>query len=116
MVSNYSKHKKEAFDFLRWWYSEEAQWAFAKEGGNPVIRTIIDTEEFKNLNPWNRAYVDMIPGGRDFWHLPCYAELLLVQQEEWTAYASGQIKSAKEAMDNIVRRQEAILREWGFLD
>lgn len=115
VISNYSKHKKEAIDFLKWWYTDEAQWAFAKEGGNPVIRTIIDTEEFKNLNPWNRAYVDMIPGGRDFWHLPCYAELLLVQQEEWTAYASGQTKDAKVAMDNIARRQEEILRDWGFL-
>jgi len=124
VISNYSKHQKEAIDFLKWWYTEDAQWSFAREGGNPVIRKIVDTEEFKNLNPWNRAYVDMIPGGRDFWHLPCYSELLLIQQEEWTAYASayaaGELEdtrsAAQKTMDNIAQRQEQVLRDWGFLE
>ncbi|HHY45791.1 MAG TPA: extracellular solute-binding protein [Firmicutes bacterium] len=115
VISKYSKHQKEAIDFLKWWYLPETQWEFARRGGNPVVRSVIDTEKFKELNPWNRAYVDMIPQGRDFWHLPCYAELLLIQQEEWTAYMSGATKDAQTANDNIARRQELVLRRDGFL-
>jgi len=116
VVSSYSKHKKEVFEFLKWWYSPEIQWKFAQMGGNPVIRKLIDSERFKSLNPWNRAYVEMIPGAKDFWHLPCYAELLLVQQEEWNKYVSEKTLDAKTALDRTAKRQEKILRDWGFLE
>ncbi|MBO8127554.1 MAG: extracellular solute-binding protein [Firmicutes bacterium] len=115
VISAYSKHKKEAIDFLKWWYLPETQWEFARRGGNPVVRSVIDTKEFQEMNPWNKAYVDMIHTGRDFWHLPCYAELLLIQQEEWTAYASGANKDAKTANDSVARRQELVLMREGLL-
>ncbi|MBA7634486.1 hypothetical protein ES703_42071 [subsurface metagenome] len=115
VVSEYSQHKKEVFEFFKWWYSKEIQWKFAEMGGNPVIRKLIDSEEFKKLNPWNRAYVEMIPGARDFWHLPCYAEMLLVQQEEWHNYVSGATPDAKTALDRTASRQEEILKDWEFL-
>jgi multiple sugar transport system substrate-binding protein len=114
-ISKYSKHQKETVEFLKWWYSPEIQWEFAKRGGNPIVRGILDSEEFKKLKPWARAYVDMIPHTKDFWHLPCYAEMLLVQQEEWHNYIIGVTPDVKKALDKTAERQEEILRDWEFL-
>jgi len=79
------------------------------------VRSIIDTEEFLSMQPWHRAYKDMIPLSLDFWHLPNYAELLQIQQEEWTAFVADSRITAKQAHDNIARRQEMVLRRDGFL-
>jgi len=115
VISKYSENKDVALDFMRWWYQPETQMEFARLGGLPVVRSIIDTEEFLSMQPWHRAYKDMIPLSLDFWHLPNYAELLQIQQEEWTAFVADSRITAKQAHDNIARRQEMVLRRDGFL-
>ena len=50
---------------------------------------------------------------RDFWHLPEYAELLAVQQEAYSAFASGQVNDPKRVLDYIAGRQQQILFDKG---
>jgi len=50
---------------------------------------------------------------RDFWHLPEYAELLAIQQEAYSGYASGQFTDAKAVLNSIASKQQAILLEKG---
>ena len=117
VVSAYSQNIPVVLEFLKWWYSDEVQWKFARMGGLPPNRAVIDSDEFKKIAPWSRAFVDQIPNTRDFWHLPEYAELLLVQQELWHDYCSGKydVEEAKKVMDMVAERQEKILKKWGHL-
>ena len=56
----------------------------------------------------------MEPGrSRDFWHDPKYSEMLALQQEGFTAYASGQSNSAKHVLDYIACGQQQILVDEG---
>ena len=109
---------KVAIDFLKWWYLPETQIEFMRRGGNPTTRAALESPEFENTNPWNKAYKYMFTQkrARDFWHDPKYSELLAVQQSAFTGYATGVIKNAKEALDFAAYQQQKILYESGRTD
>jgi multiple sugar transport system substrate-binding protein len=79
---NDDAHMRVALDFLKWWYLPETQLEFAKRGGNPVLKSVLELPEFDDINPWNRAYKYMLrtERARDFWHEPNYAEMLAAQR------------------------------------
>ncbi|MFN8451769.1 MAG: hypothetical protein U0521_25050 [Anaerolineae bacterium] len=72
---------------------------------------MLELPEFTSINPWNAAFRFMLSDGnaRDFGHEPNYSEMLAVQQEGWTAYASGQVTDAAHTLDWIARQQQKIL-------
>ena len=103
-------------DFLNWWYSDETQLEFAKRGGSPLGKNVINSEGFEDLQPWFTAYKYMMQDGnsKDFWHAPAYAELLAVQQEAWSAFMAGDdgsVATAKAVLDDIAAKQDAILAQ-----
>ena len=108
---NDAAHMQVAIDFLKWWYLPETQLEFAKRGGNPTDKATVGSPDFNTIQPWFRAYKDMLntEHARDFWHDPKYSEMLAVQQEGWTAYASGQVNDAKNTLDWIACQQQKIL-------
>jgi len=112
---NDDAHMRVAIDFLKWWYQSETQLEFAKRGGNPTDKATMEIEGFEDINPWNRAYKYMLTTehARDFWHEPKYSELLAVQQEGWTAYATGQVNDAVNTLEWIACEQQKILFEAG---
>ncbi len=109
-------HMKAAIDFLKWWYLPSTQLEFAKLGGNPVIKQVVDAPNFDSIHPWYRAYKYMMVDAhqRDFWHNPDYASMLNAEQSAWTALATGVIHSAKLANTYAACRQQKILYETGF--
>lgn len=100
-----------AVDFLKWWYQPETQLEFARRGGNPTDAPTLNDPDFADLNVWNRSYLHMLQDGKsqDFWKDPNYSEMLAVQQEAWTAFATGQIDDAELAMEWTACRQQEIL-------
>lgn len=112
---NDEAHMRVAIDFLLWWYLPETQFEFARRGGNPTVRAVVDDPSFDDINPWNRAYKYMLQSdrARDFWHEPNYAEMLAAQQEGWTAFASGQVSDAMNTLNWIACQQQKILFDNG---
>lgn len=112
---NDEAHMRVALDFLQWWYLPETQLEYANRGGNPTTAEALNAEGFDDINPWNRAYRYMLTTetARDFWHEPTYAELLALQQEGWTAYASGQVDDAMNTLNWIACEQQAIMYDSG---
>jgi multiple sugar transport system substrate-binding protein len=110
------QHMRAALEFLKWWYLPETQMRFARLGGNPVAQYVLDRPGFEQIQPWYREYRYMLvtERARDFWHNPTYASLLEVQQEAWTAYATGVVNSAKVANDYAACGQQKILYDAGF--
>jgi multiple sugar transport system substrate-binding protein len=112
---NDDAHMRVSLDFLKWWYLPDTQLEFAKRGGNPTVKATVNDPQFDSINPWNRAYKYMLQSdrARDFWHEPNYAEMLAVQQEGWTAYASGQVTDASNTLNWIACQQQKILFDNG---
>lgn len=101
-------------DFLNWWYTDEIQLEFARRGGSPLGKNVLNTEGFEELQPWFNAYKYMMQDGysKDFWHHPSYAELLSIQQEAWSAYMAGNdgsVEKAKAVLDDIATRQDVVM-------
>ncbi len=112
---NTPEQMRVAVDFLNWWYLPETQIEFAVRGGNPATAEAMNSPEFEDLNPWNRAYKYMLEDGRarDFWHEPNYSEMLALQQEEFTAYAAGEYDDALSVLQFVACEQQEILFDNG---
>lgn len=113
---NDDDHMRVCIDFLKWWYTDETQKKFLAKGGLPWSKKGIENPQFEGEPPvWFKPFVAMLEEGRsrDFWHLPEYAELLAIQQEAYSGYASGQFNDAKSVLDSIAAKQQAILFEKG---
>lgn len=112
---NDDDHMRVCIDFLKWWYQDDTQEEFVQRGGLPWSKKGVNAPGFEELKPYTRAFKYMLEEGRsrDFWHLPEYAELLAIQQEAYSAYASGQVNDPKRVLDYIAGRQQALLFEKG---
>jgi len=108
---NDAAHMQVAVDFLNWWYLPETQLEYARRGGNPTDAATLNSPEFEQLNPWNQAYKYMLQPDRatDFWHEPNYSEMLALQQEAFSAFASGQSDDPAAVLEWIACQQQAIL-------
>jgi multiple sugar transport system substrate-binding protein len=111
---NDEDHMRASIDFLKWWYMPETQLEFARRGGSPLVRSVLESPGFDDIQPWFKAYKYMMQDGNslDFWHVPEYAELLSIQQEGFTAFAAGKdwsVQAARATLDDIARRQQAVL-------
>lgn len=117
VINNFNDedHMRASVDFLKWWYTDETQADFLAEGGLPWSEKGVNAPGFEDSTYYARAFKYMLSEGRsrDFWHLPEYAELLSIQQEAYSAYASGQVTDPKKVLDYIASKQQAILFEKG---
>lgn len=107
-LSNYSKNKEQALDYLKWLFSKDTQWKWARGGGFTPLLSILNDPEFTKLTPYNHVFPESIPLVRDFWNLPEYAQMLEIQQEYLNLAITGQM-DAKEALDTIARKQQEII-------
>lgn len=100
-----------ALDFMKFWYSPEAQAEFARRGGNPADKATVNSAEFETLQPHFRAYKYMIQENRsrDFWHDPNYAEMLAAQQEAFSAYVTDVVDDPMVALKYAACQQQEIL-------
>ncbi len=113
---NDDDHMRACIDFLKWWYTDDTQKKFLAKGGLPWSKKGVANPLFTGDAPlWFKPFVAMLEEGRsrDFWHLPEYAELLALQQEAYSGFASGQFKDAKAVLNSIASKQQAILLEKG---
>jgi len=113
---NDEEHMRVSVDFLNWWYLPETQNTFiTKNGGLPWDKEGVNNPEYMATIPYMGSFKYMLGEGRskDFWHVPEYATMLAVSQEAFNAYATGQITSAKAALDYVAAKQQAILFDAG---
>ncbi|MBW2057199.1 MAG: extracellular solute-binding protein [Deltaproteobacteria bacterium] len=112
---NDEAHMTVAIDFLKWWYLPETQLEFARRGGNPCVKAVLEKSGFEEIQPWFRAFKYMLrtDRSRDFWHDPKYSEMLAAQQEAFTAYATGQIDDPMLGLEYAACQQQKILFEAG---
>jgi len=115
---NDGDHMQVAIDFMKWWYTPEAQGEFAARGGNPSTVAALNDPEFESLQPHFRAYKYMIQENRskDFWHDPNYAEMLAAQQQAFSAYLTDIVTDPMQALKYTACTQQQILFDAGRTD
>jgi multiple sugar transport system substrate-binding protein len=112
-VSMYSKHQKEALEYIKWFCKDENQLKWARLGGFATSKKVLESDEFLKMAPYNPAFVESLKYVRDFWAVPEYAELLQKCQTHWNAAVTG-LETPKEAMDSLAKEHEEIFEKAGY--
>lgn len=105
----------ESLELVKWWLSEETQIAAVKAGGQSGLKSVMDNPEYESWAPWNKQHKIMLEWQRDTWHVPEFFELLTQQQEWFDRAITGQV-TAKEALDEIAKFQDELLRDSGRIE
>ncbi len=113
-IITYSKKQDAAFAWLEWFVKPENQAKWGALGGYTCDLTTLKSDEFLNLEPYNRSFMETMQMVKDFWAVPEYAELLEVCQRRWHEFVVEGAVTAKEAMDGIVEEWEAIFEKAGY--
>ena len=109
-VSAYTEHQQEALDFLEWLMAYDTQIKWVQKGGYSAYQSVLASDEFLNAAPWNALFGESYLLVRDFWNLPEYNEMQIVQGEKMNLAIAGEI-SAKEALDAVAAEHQRILDE-----
>jgi multiple sugar transport system substrate-binding protein len=116
-VLNYisDERKQASLDFIKWFASDDVQKQWAEVGGYTCNIGVLESDEFLNNTPYNRAFADSMTFVKDFWNIPAYGELLEIAQRYINGYVVGDIGTAKEDLDNMAFEQHEVLVEAGVL-
>lgn len=111
-LSQYSKNKELARQYMQWFSRKDVQVKWAKLGGYTANKEVLQSADFLKATTFNKAFADSFPYLRDFWAVPEYAELLESCQNHWNAAVVGQ-ETPKQAMDAIAKEHTAIFTKAG---
>jgi multiple sugar transport system substrate-binding protein len=111
---SYSQNQEEAMKFLEWLVKDETQKRWAELGGYTAAAAILESEEFQNATPYNKAFYETMFKVRDFWALPEYAELLDEGQQGFYDYVVNGNGTAQEALDKLAATWVESLKAAGY--
>ncbi|GIL01875.1 MAG: ABC transporter substrate-binding protein [Alphaproteobacteria bacterium] len=101
-IISYSKNQEEAFKFLEWFIRDDVQRKWAELGGYTCSAAVLESEEFLNATPYNRAFADSMKIVKDFWANPVFADMLFQMNDRLHPYITTGQGTAKEALDALV--------------
>jgi multiple sugar transport system substrate-binding protein len=109
-ISKYipADHIAEAENFMKWFQSADVQKEWAKLGGVPGRKDVLNSPEFLNAEPYNKVFTESVSRVKDFWNLPEYAKLVNVESTNVNAAISG-TESPTAALNKIATDQQSIL-------
>ncbi|MEO9339280.1 extracellular solute-binding protein [Mesorhizobium sp. SB112] len=114
-VVSYSQNQEEAMKFLAWFIKDETQKRWAELGGYTCSTAVLESEEFQNATPYNKAFYETMFKVKDFWAVPEYAELLQqLNQRVYPAVVGGE-GSSKETLDALAADWTATFKKYGRL-
>lgn len=116
IINFISDERKQAMmDFIKWFAKEENQAKWAELGGYTCNAKVLQTDTFRNAQPFNPAFAETMTFVKDFWNIPIYAQLLQVTQANFSKFIVEGQGTAKETMDTIAAEHDKLLREHGFI-
>lgn len=111
-VVSYSENEEEAMKFLEWFVKDETQKKWAELGGYTCNKAVLESAEFQNATPYNKAFYDTMFKVKDFWATPEYAELLIQLNQRLYPYVTGDQGTAKEALDGLAGDWNATFKKY----
>ncbi|MBX3570229.1 MAG: extracellular solute-binding protein [Rhizobiaceae bacterium] len=111
-IVNYSENKEEAFKFLEWFVKDETQKKWAELGGYTCNTAVLESAEFQNATPYNKAFYDTMFKVKDFWATPEYAELLIQMNQRVYPFITGDQGTAKDTLDALAGDWNATFKKY----
>jgi multiple sugar transport system substrate-binding protein len=111
---SYSQNQEEAMKFLEWLVKDETQKRWAELGGYTAAAAILESDEFQNATPYNKAFYETMFKVRDFWALPEYAELLDESQQAFYDFVVNGNGTAQETLDKLAATWVDTLKAAGY--
>jgi len=111
-IVSYSENQDEAFKFIEWFVKDETQKKWAALGGYTCNKAVLESAEFQNATPYNKAFYDTMFKVKDFWATPEYAELLIQMNQRVYPYITGDQGTAKEVLDNLAADWNATFKKY----
>jgi multiple sugar transport system substrate-binding protein len=108
-IITYSQNQEEAFKFLEWFIREDVQKKWADLGGYTCSAAVLNSEEFLNATPYNRAFADSMKIVKDFWAVPVFADMLFQMNDRLHPYITTGEGDPKAALDALVEDWNATL-------
>jgi multiple sugar transport system substrate-binding protein len=112
-VVSYSNNKEEAMKFLKWFIQDDTQKKWAALGGYTCNKAVLESAEFQNATPYNKAFYDTMFKVKDFWAVPEYAELLQQLNQRVYPYIVNGDGTAKEMLDALAKDWDATFKKYG---
>lgn len=112
-VISYSNNKEEAMKFLAWFIKDETQKKWADLGGYTCNKSVLESAEFQNATPYNKAFYDTMFKVKDFWAVPEYAELLQQLNQRVYPYVVNGDGTAKEMLDALAADWDGTFKKYG---
>ncbi|MFA6157603.1 ABC transporter substrate-binding protein [Mesorhizobium sp.] len=112
-VVSYSNNKEEAMKFLQWFIKDETQKKWAALGGYTCNKSVLESAEFQNATPYNKAFYDTMFKVKDFWAVPEYAELLQQLNQRVYPYIVNGDGTAKDMLDALAKDWDATFKKYG---
>jgi len=112
-VVSYSNNKEEAIKFLQWFIKDDTQKKWAALGGYTCNKAVLESAEFQNATPYNKAFYDTMFKVKDFWAVPEYAELLQQLNQRVYPYIVNGDGTAKEMLDALAADWDGTFKKYG---
>jgi multiple sugar transport system substrate-binding protein len=104
-----------AMEFLKWFAQDETQKKWAELGGYTCNSAVLNSPEFLENTPYNKAFAESMTFVKDFWAVPVYGEMMQTGQAELHKFIVEDVGTAQETLDTIAQKHEEILRKGGLL-
>ncbi|MBU4531920.1 MAG: extracellular solute-binding protein [Hoeflea sp.] len=111
-VISYSENQEESMKFLEWFIKDDVQKRWAELGGYTASAAVLESEEFQNATPYNKAFYETMFKVKDFWATPEYAELLIQMNQRIYPYITGGEGTAKDALDSLATDWNATFKKY----
>lgn len=109
------ERQQASMDFLKWFAKNETQKKWAELGGYTNNAEVLNSAEFLENTPYNKAFSESMQMVKDFWAVPVYSELLTVSQENLHKYVVNGEGTAQSTLDTIAEQHEQIFKKAGLL-
>lgn len=111
-INAYSGKIDSLVTFMEWYFQPEQQKRYAQVC-QTGLQSVLESDEWQGLNSYNKHFAEALQYTNDYWHLPEYAILLDILQEEVTNAVSGN-KTVEEALTAAAERHEEVLKRAGY--
>lgn len=114
-VVSYSKKRKAALEYIKWFANPTTQAKWWDLGGYAVHNSVLNSPLFIDSQPFAGDFLEAMDAVQDFWQEPAYAELLLAMQKRIHNYVVAGQGTAKGALDGLIKDWIEVFQDEGKL-
>lgn len=114
-VVAYSKKRKEALEYIKWFSNAKVQQKWQKLGGSSAHNAVLKDPSYPTSSAFATEFSKAMDNVQDFWQEPTYGELLQAMQKRLHDYVVAGKGTAQGALDKLVKDWKEVFKDDGKL-